>query len=102
MRPEASLVRAFVIPACYGAGSDGGSVGEISHDSCTGYQGMSVVADAEVLFLLMRPQPPLVHAFVILACIFAGSNGTVGDISVSSCVGDQGVSIMVVAEMSPS
>ena len=50
MRPEASLVRAFVIPACYGAGSDGGSVGEISHDSCIGYQGMSVVADAEVLF----------------------------------------------------
>ena len=50
----------------------------------------------------MRPQASLVHAFVILACIFAGDKGTVGDISVFSCMGDQGVSVMVVAEMSSS
>ena len=48
----------------------------------------------EGVVLLMRPQASLVLAFVILACVFAGDNGTVGNISNSSCRGDHGMSIM--------
>ena len=50
MRPQPFLVRAFVISACHGAGNVGGFVGDIFSGSCSGYEGMSGMVDAEVLF----------------------------------------------------
>ena len=50
MRPQPSLVRVFVVPACHRAGNVGGSVGDIFYGSCSGYEGMSGMVDAEVLF----------------------------------------------------
>ena len=62
MHPQPSLVRAFLIPACMGAGYNNGTVGGISDASCIGTNGMFLVVDVEmVVILLMRPQLSLVR-----------------------------------------
>ena len=48
MRPQLSLVRAFVVPACNAAGY-GGSVGNITQGSCQQYNGVSVMMNAEIM-----------------------------------------------------
>ena len=62
MHPQFSLVYALVISACYRVGFFGGTVGDISGASCIGTNGMFLMADVEmVVILLMRPQPSLVR-----------------------------------------